>query len=120
MGLGDRHSSTEFDVFVREHGCPVFGTRDFGLNRDDALSALAIAIEIGIPILGGDFYTIERGRMRPTHISWYADRFDCERAIDYANRSWAEAKKAILDFPWSDYSTALVALVRADSPPVSE
>ena len=77
------------------------------------MTALAIAREEGALILGGDFYVLKRGEMRPAHVNWYTDPREGESEMDCARRSWVESEKALREFPWSTYPEAVVALVRA-------
>jgi hypothetical protein len=102
-----------FDAFLEDHGHPLFEVADVGLHLQDALAAVEIAREERVPILGGDFYVLERGRMRPTYQSWYTDPRVGESGKEFSLRSWENSERSIREFPWSEFTEAMVALVRA-------
>ena len=103
-----------FDAFVKQHGCPLLGVTDVGLRLQDALTAVELAREERVPILGGDIYALEGGRMRPAHRNWHTDPLEGESEMDFARRSWVRSEEFLREFPWSEYADAVVAIVRAE------
>ena len=108
-----RHAP-KFDAFVKQRGRPLFGVTDVGLSPPDAIVAVALAREDGVPILGGDVYVLERGRMRPAHANWCTDPLEGESESEFARRSWVQSEEFLRKFPWPEYAEPMIAIVRAE------
>jgi hypothetical protein len=107
-----RHAP-KFDAFLETHGQSVSGTLDRALAREDATAAIALAREEGLPLLGGDIFVSERGRLRPANLNWFTDPRPGETEVDFRRRSWYESETFLQEFNWDRHPNAFVVFVRA-------
>ena len=101
----------QYDAFVQERGYPLLGVAEVGLSLSDALSAVALAREAELPILGGDVYLLRSGAPVPAYANWYSDRKVKESEDDYARRTWQETEDYLKRFPKPDDAELLFVLV---------
>lgn len=106
-------SASRFDTFINDRGHPLLGTTDMGLGIQDALSAVRLAREEGIPILGGDVYRLDLGKMRPAYLNWCTEPLPGEAEADYARRSWEESEMFIHEVSRLEDVEPVIVLVRA-------
>ena len=105
----------DFKDFIQKHGSNISGTNEYGLVLIDALSAIGIAKDENLPILGGDVYSLISGEIEPAYANWYVNRHPSESAIEYTQRTWNESEKYIKKYPKPDNgSEVLFVLVVGD------
>ena len=75
------------------------GQQDFGFYRSDALHAVSLLENAGIPILGGDVYEFQTHHIRPAYSNWHVDRVVTESSDDFAIRSWDATRLYIAGYP---------------------
>jgi len=107
-----RHAP-RFDEFLRGHGQQIFGTQHFALSRVDSATAIGLAREEGVAILGGDIFELQRGRLRPANRNWFSDPRSGETEQEFARRSWFESETFLLEFDWEHHPDAFVVFTRA-------
>jgi hypothetical protein len=101
----------QFDEFIQTKGYSLLGVAEVGLTLKDALSAVVLAKEAGLSILGGDVYLLKDGKTIPAYANWYSDRRKEESINDYAKRTWQETEDYLQRFPKHDDAEVLFALV---------
>jgi hypothetical protein len=104
-------NESQFTVFVQKNGVAMAGTAEFGLTRADALSAVLIARNEDLPILGGDVYQRSSGKIVPAYANWSTEKQDSETALDCARRSWTEAEAYIQRYREPDNAELIFVLV---------
>ncbi len=63
------------------------GIRNWAMTEPLAISAINEIAELGIPILGGDIYVSNIGRLQLTYDNWYCNKRDSENFNEYVARS---------------------------------
>jgi hypothetical protein len=101
----------DYDGFVRDRGIVLTGVGDFLLTTNDALAAVRLAEDAGIPILGGDVYVRQSGTIVPAYANWHVDRKPGESLHEFAQRTWKEADAYLRAYPEPRDGDPLFALV---------
>jgi hypothetical protein len=105
--------TSKYDAFLKDRGQAIFGTTDVGLALEDAVAAVVLAREAGIPILGGDVYLSQSGGIIPAYANWYTSRREGESVTDFAHRTWKETEEYLRQYPVPEGAKPVFALVRA-------
>ena len=100
----------EYDFMLANKGLDLsdLGVSNFALLRTDALVAVSILQVALIPVLGGDVYLKNGGRIETAYANWYVEPRDGESAGSFAERSCIETLAYINAYPASDALFALV------------
>jgi hypothetical protein len=104
-------NTDQFTAFIEKKGFSIVGTAEWGLTRTDALSAVSIARDEDLPILGGDVYFRNSGKLVPAYANWSTEQHDSETASDYARRSWIETEAYIKRYRGPDNAELYFVLV---------
>lgn len=88
-----------------------FGLNDVALRRDDAIAAVDIIGNEFIPILGGDVYFINGGRIELAYANWYTNKNPGESIYDFCVRSIRETEVYIKNFPDYKDKTPIFSLI---------
>lgn len=108
-------STGSYDEFVQDRGIVLENIGDLLLTAEDALAAVALAREGGIPILGGDVYVRRSGRIVPDSACWTTNPMPGEGIHEYARRTWRESEEYLLGFPSLEDGEPFFTLVRWSS-----
>jgi hypothetical protein len=109
------NEKSDYDDFVQDRGVPLEGIADLLLSADDAIAAVRLARNAGIPILGGEVYVRRSGAISPAFASWDTDRKPGESLNEYARRTWNETEEYLRAYPKPEDGEPLFALVRWSS-----
>ena len=109
-------NADEYYTFVKNRGYALLGVADLVLTLNDALTAVALAREAEIVILGGDVYVRRSGEIMPAYANWHTDRRQGESKAAYARRTWKETEAYLRGYPKSQNEEPLFALVTDDKP----
>lgn len=95
--------------------CGIFlenlGIKNWALPEKNVLQALEKLFKIGVGVLGGDVYIIEKdSTINPTYDSWYCNRENSEDDISFVSRSILRAKNYITNYQ-QEKSNKLFTLV---------
>lgn len=96
MGRSDR-----FNDLLRERGLALsmLGLADIALRREDALEAIEILGDDGVPILGGDVFFLQDDDVRLAYANWHTEKRPSEDDVAYRRRSCLETSNYIGSFP---------------------
>lgn len=100
--------------FIIRHGIHLsthIGVDEFALLKSDALKALQMLQEHRIPVLGGDVYCNDNGKIKYTYDNWYCDRENNENNDEYALRSIINAKYFIENYTLLGNGSPIFVLV---------
>jgi hypothetical protein len=89
------------------------GLQEVALHRTDALTAIQTLAHMSVPILGGDVYFDNFGKIELAYANWYVDRQPEESHMAFVERSCKKAKEYISSFPDRPDRRALFVLVTA-------
>ncbi len=98
----DRYMATaDYVELLKSNGIALksLGLNAVALRRVDALHAVEILRDDGIPILGGDVYVMRGTRIDFAYANWHCDQGPQEAAIAYGGRTWSTAAQYIRAFP---------------------
>lgn len=103
--------SSEVDQILAV-GLPLddIGIRNWGLTRDDALTALAKLAKIGVGVLGGDVYSVNGRVVESNYDNWYCNQHEHELGSAFVERSIAMARNYITNYITTE-GTVLFAIV---------
>jgi hypothetical protein len=76
----------------------VIGVNNWALSKEQALIALEKLFSIGVPILGGDVYTISNGEINSQYDNWYCERLQDETSMEFVNRSFVSANRYVQNY----------------------
>lgn len=97
-------TSIKYQRLIESRGISLqeIGIDDVALNREDAICAIDLLRTSAIPILGGDVYIKNAGRIDLTYANWHSDPRANETRDQFAERSCLEARRYISDYPSSE------------------
>jgi len=104
----------DYEKFVKHHGITLPEVADIALILEDALAAIKLARDAGIPILGGDVYMRRGGRITLANANWHTDPQQGESLEVYAHRTWAESDAYLRRYPKTAGADSLFVLVISD------
>ena len=84
------------------------GINNWVLDREKAIWAITQLENLKIPVLGGDVFEIEDGKMYQNYDSWYCDPKDDENEIHFVKRSAIEARAYFFKYPKKQVGFAIV------------
>ena len=87
------------------------GIKNWVLDREKAIRAIAQLENLRIPVLGGDVFEIEDGKIYQTYDSWYCDQKYDENDSHFIKRSIIEARNYILKYPQKKMGFSIVPKV---------
>ena len=90
------------------------GIKNWGLPRDQALTAIDRIAQLRVPILGGDVHVVgDDSRVASTYDNWYCDRRPGESEDAFMDRSVASARAFVQSYgpPSGLKGTVLFAIV---------
>jgi Immunity protein 40 len=105
--------SSDYEEFLENAGLSLrdLGLAERALVRTDALRAVTLLSQAGLPIIGGDVYWRKGSSIEPAYANWYVEQGAGESASDHAARSCQEALDYIRAFVEDGTAEALFALV---------
>ncbi|MBK9337909.1 MAG: hypothetical protein IPM98_15730 [Lewinellaceae bacterium] len=99
---------SEYLDFIKSKGRPLAeinpGSDEIALSAGEALEAIEILKDNELPILGGDIFSTDSGKLvyayqiwgsEYHYLNWYCDEMENESKAEYSKRSYEVAKKAI-------------------------
>lgn len=89
-------------VDILKSGIPLYGTREKGISKNNALSVIQKCLELGIAILGGDVGKNIDGFFEHNYDNWSCDKFPNELPHHYVKRSVEKAKEYISNYSPDD------------------
>lgn len=97
-------TSIEYQRLIQSCGISLqdIGIEDIALNREDAIFAIDLLRQSAIPILGGDVYIRNSGRIDHAYANWHSDPKANETRDQFAERSCLEARRYVSDYPLSE------------------
>jgi hypothetical protein len=87
------------------------GLNEKALKRVDALYAVTVLRDAGVPILGGDVYFRHGNRIELAYANWHADPKPGEDRHVYLKRSWDTTESYVKRFPDTKDKEPLFVLV---------
>jgi hypothetical protein len=92
----------------------LIGGAEVALVFEDTLTAIKLARDAGIQILGGDVYVRRAGRLVLAYANWHTDKQQGESEEDYARRTWEESEAYLQRYPKSAEEPLFVLVVATD------
>lgn len=89
------------------------GTQEYALDRQNAMSAIVIIEDLGIPILGGDVYLQSSEGIEISYENWSIERQPDESLDNYVFRSCVYTRDYIMRFSAQAEKLPLFVLVIA-------
>jgi hypothetical protein len=105
-----------FRDFVSYRGVSLelLGLSERALSREDAMRAVELVRNAGVPILGGDVYVDQNGEVASAYANWYVERGERESEKAFAARSYSESRAYISGYPDPPDGMPMFVLVTGD------
>ena len=104
---------------ILSKGLPLrcLGINNWALERESALAAINVIVELGHAILGGDVFQLNECGVLVSRDSWFCEPHDGENDKAFVMRSSKKAKTFIELYPRAEKSAlfAIVPLVKSNS-----